>query len=94
MSAACATHDGPPTRAGRAELAGITLEGSPAWYAVEMLALFPDGIPVHGHKYSATDLPCVATDLASFDVQARTVDIGLGPAFAVEGSFALVDCNV
>jgi len=67
----------------------MTLEDSPVWYAKRLLALFPDGIPVHGYKYSAADLPCVATDLASFDVRAQTVDIGVGPAFAVEGSLTL-----
>lgn len=69
--------------------AGDLVGESGVWYAKILRTLFPQGVEIHGTTYPLATLPCLPKDITRFSITAGRKDIGLGPAFAVEGSIHL-----
>ncbi|RPI66554.1 MAG: hypothetical protein EHM38_09960 [Geobacteraceae bacterium] len=68
---------------------GHLVVSSDVWYAKQIRTLFPDGLTLHGSAYPLETLPCLPIDITKFNIRVGRKDIGLGPAFAIEGTLEL-----
>jgi hypothetical protein len=62
---------------------------SSPWCISALKPSFPTGVKIHGNVYPLNKLSCVSRDVTNFTVTAGRTDMGLGPAFAIEGSLAV-----
>ena len=59
------------------------------WCISPLKVRFPTGVKIHGIAYPLNKLLCLPQDITNFTITAGRKNIGLGPAFAVEGSLTL-----
>ena len=65
------------------------LSKSQVWFGKALRAWFPEKIEIHGATYYNTRIRCSNKEITHFKAQAGKTNIGLGPAFWIEGSFTL-----
>lgn len=65
------------------------LSTSQVWFGNALRAWFPEKIEIHGSSYYTTRIRCSNKDLTHFKAQAGKTDVGLGPAFRIEGSLTI-----
>lgn len=66
-----------------------TLSKSSTWFAKALGEWFPEKISIHGSPYYTTRIRCSNKDLTHFRAKASKTDIGMGPAFQIEGSLTV-----
>lgn len=68
-----------------------TIFTSKVWYAPLLRKYFPNGISIlrTGDRIKLDNFPCLQKDITKFNVIAKKVDIGLGPAFQITGTLKL-----
>ncbi|NOY07324.1 MAG: hypothetical protein GXP33_00570 [Spirochaetes bacterium] len=66
-----------------------SLASSSTWFAKALRNWFPENIEIHSSKYPITRIRSSSVDLTHFKAKAGITNIGLGPAFHIEGSLTL-----
>ncbi len=65
------------------------LENANVWYAEELRARFPNGVPIHGYTHPIDEIGASPVDVTHFDIVAETVPVGSESILRVSGTLRI-----